>query len=166
MPFLYRKRGWWYVGQSTLAGSADDRQVTPSPVSSETPILQQPADDASSVGELLRASDGDAVDQSEHWRVQGNRPESAEAMKLEQFIFTPKASAKGTAIVRDMTSIKQIGIEWSECAPPDDFWKLHDAGEFNKQGLVSDGRSLQLSAPKALLPCGDVEVACFLGRDS
>ncbi|OQB79089.1 MAG: Internalin-A precursor [Planctomycetes bacterium ADurb.Bin126] len=54
------------------------------------------------------------------------------AMQLEEFYFTPKTITKGIQYVREMKSIRAIGLEGRRRMRPEEFWKRYDAGEFNK----------------------------------
>jgi len=51
-------------------------------------------------------------------------------MKLETFVFTPKKITKGIEIIRNMKTIRSIGLEWGRWIPVEEFWKKYDAGEF------------------------------------
>jgi serine/threonine protein kinase len=55
-----------------------------------------------------------------------------EGMRLEEIFFTPKDIRKGLPVLRQMKSLKTIGIRgWAkDRLPPEEFWKKYDAGEF------------------------------------
>ena len=45
---------------------------------------------------------------------------------------TPKNITKGLDILRDMKSLKTIGIEWDKAWPAAEFWERYDKGEFQE----------------------------------
>jgi hypothetical protein len=49
-------------------------------------------------------------------------------------LFTPKNITKGIDLIRQMKSLKTIGVGFrdEDKFPPAEFWKKYDAGEFNK----------------------------------
>ena len=52
-------------------------------------------------------------------------------LKLEEIRFTPKNITKGMDVLRQMKSLKTIGIgKDTEKWPAAEFWKRYDAGEF------------------------------------
>jgi formylglycine-generating enzyme required for sulfatase activity len=51
-------------------------------------------------------------------------------MPLDEVRFTPKNIVKGLGILRDMKSLKTIGIEWNQAWPAAEFWERYDKGEF------------------------------------
>ena len=53
-------------------------------------------------------------------------------MPLEAIRLTPKNITRGLDILRDMQSIKNIGITWRQVWPAAEFWERYDKGEFNK----------------------------------
>jgi hypothetical protein len=55
-------------------------------------------------------------------------------MNLTTIEFTPKKITKGLDVIRQMKSLKTIGVscEDRDRFPPDEFWKKYDAGEFGK----------------------------------
>jgi hypothetical protein len=55
-----------------------------------------------------------------------------EGMPLEEIFFTPKDIRKGLHVLRQMKSLKTIGIRgWAkDRLSPEEFWKKYDAGEF------------------------------------
>ncbi len=57
-----------------------------------------------------------------------------EGMPLTLLCFTPKNISKGLNVIRQMRSVKTIGIGGAEKEqfPADEFWKKYDAGEFGK----------------------------------
>lgn len=52
-------------------------------------------------------------------------------MKLKLFTFTPRPDLKGVQVLRNMSSLEQIGTEQAKLMPPQEFWKQYDAGAFN-----------------------------------
>ncbi|MBL7220027.1 MAG: protein kinase [Phycisphaerae bacterium] len=54
-------------------------------------------------------------------------------MMLEKFHFTPKNITKGIEIIRNMKSIRQIGIRWDHRLKPEEFWKKYDAEKASDQ---------------------------------
>ncbi len=55
-----------------------------------------------------------------------------EGMKLKKLAFTPPKISRGVAIVRQMQSLQQIGLNYDQLIPAAEFWKKYDAGEFGK----------------------------------
>lgn len=53
-------------------------------------------------------------------------------LELEQFLFTPKSITNGVEVLRAMTSLKQIGIDYENYTNPTDFWTRYDKGEFTQ----------------------------------
>jgi hypothetical protein len=53
-------------------------------------------------------------------------------MNLTTILFTPKNVTKGLDVIRQMKSLKTIGLNSHFKVPPDEFWKKYDAGEFSK----------------------------------
>ena len=55
-------------------------------------------------------------------------------MHLTLVWFTPKKITDGLDAIRQMKSLKTIGLSWEDKDqfPPDEFWKKYDAGEFGK----------------------------------
>jgi hypothetical protein len=54
-------------------------------------------------------------------------------MNLKELYLTPKNITKGLDLIRQMRSLKTIGLSWHDNEfPPAEFWKKYDAGEFNK----------------------------------
>jgi Leucine-rich repeat (LRR) protein len=51
-------------------------------------------------------------------------------MELSQIVFTPRNITKGLGILRDMKSLKTIGIDWYQVWPAAEFWKRYAKGEF------------------------------------
>ena len=64
-----------------------------------------------------------------------------QGMSLATITFTPRNINKGLDVIRQMKSLKAIGIEWDKESPPDEFWKKYDAGEFGKPDRLEAGRS-------------------------
>jgi hypothetical protein len=57
-----------------------------------------------------------------------------EGRNLTEINFTPMNITKGMDVIRQMKSLKTIGIGPGDKDkfPPAEFWKKYDAGEFNK----------------------------------
>ena len=55
-----------------------------------------------------------------------------QGMPLEKIYLTPKNITKGLDILRDVKSLKTIGIAWGQTWPPAEFWKRYQKGEFNE----------------------------------
>jgi len=57
-----------------------------------------------------------------------------QGMELECINFTPENIKHGMSVIREMSSVKTIGIGWRKQTDFDvkDFWKKYDAGEFGK----------------------------------
>jgi hypothetical protein len=55
-------------------------------------------------------------------------------MSLQEIRFTPKKNTKGLEALRQMKTLKTIGIglQKEKAFPAAEFWKKYDAGEFNK----------------------------------
>src|SRR5262249_6572493 len=53
-----------------------------------------------------------------------------QGMPLEEIRLTPKNITKGLDILRDMKSLKTIGIEHNQFWPAAEFWQRYDKGEF------------------------------------
>jgi hypothetical protein len=53
-------------------------------------------------------------------------------MPLEDIRLTPKNIAQGLDVLRDMKSLKTIGIDWNQAWPTAEFWERYDKGEFTK----------------------------------
>jgi hypothetical protein len=53
-------------------------------------------------------------------------------MPLEDIRLTPKNITKGLDILRDMKSLKTIGVDWNQSWPAPEFWERYDKGEFKK----------------------------------
>jgi hypothetical protein len=53
-------------------------------------------------------------------------------MSLTEVFVTPRCVSKGMEILRQMKTIRSIGLDASNVFTPSDFWKKHDAGEFGK----------------------------------
>jgi len=53
-------------------------------------------------------------------------------MELQELYFDPRKITKGMDIIRQMKSLKTVGIEWhrNQQMPAAEFWKKYDAGEF------------------------------------
>jgi hypothetical protein len=53
-----------------------------------------------------------------------------QGMPLEAIWLTPKKIPKGLDILRDMKSLKTIGIAGKQAWPAAEFWQRYDKGEF------------------------------------
>ena len=51
-------------------------------------------------------------------------------MPLEEIRLTPKDITRGLDILRDMKTLRTIGLEWDQAWPAAEFWKRYDKGEF------------------------------------
>jgi formylglycine-generating enzyme required for sulfatase activity len=51
-------------------------------------------------------------------------------MPLEEIRLTPKNITRGLDILRDMKSLKTIGIDWNQSWPAAEFWERYDKGKF------------------------------------
>ncbi len=56
-------------------------------------------------------------------------------MNLTLVSLTPKNITKGLDVIRQMKSLKTIGIDSKNQWPPAEFWKKYDAGEFGRSPL-------------------------------
>ena len=55
-----------------------------------------------------------------------------QGMPLEEIRLTPKNITRGLDILRDMKSLKTIGVDWNQAWPAAEFWERYDKGEFTK----------------------------------
>ena len=55
-----------------------------------------------------------------------------QGMSLTTITFTPRNINQGLEAIRQMTSLKAVGIKWDQESPPAEFWKKYDAGEYGK----------------------------------
>jgi uncharacterized membrane protein len=55
-----------------------------------------------------------------------------QGMPLEKIYLTPKNITRGLDILRDMKSLKTIGIAWRQTWPAAEFWERYDRGEFKE----------------------------------
>jgi serine/threonine protein kinase/Leucine-rich repeat (LRR) protein len=55
-----------------------------------------------------------------------------QGMNLTAVSVTPRNITTGLYIIRQMKSLKTIGIKGNKPFPPDEFWKKYDAGDFGK----------------------------------
>lgn len=53
-------------------------------------------------------------------------------MPLQDIRLTPKNITQGMDILRDIKSLKTIGIEWDQAWPAAEFWERYRKGEFDK----------------------------------
>jgi hypothetical protein len=53
-----------------------------------------------------------------------------EGMPLEEIRLTPKNITRGLDILRDMKSLKTIGVDWNQSWPAAEFWDRYAKGEF------------------------------------
>jgi len=54
------------------------------------------------------------------------------AMQLDRLICDPSRITKGLGVVRDMNSIREIGLTLDQRMPPERFWGLYDLGAFGR----------------------------------
>ena len=64
-----------------------------------------------------------------------------QGMSLAMITFTPRNITKGLEVIRQMKSLKAIGIEWDQAPPTAEFWQKYDAGEFGKPDRLEAGAS-------------------------
>ncbi len=65
-------------------------------------------------------------------------------MNLTTIAFTPKNITKGVEVVREMKSLKAIGLRGEKNAlMPTEFWKKYDAGEFGKPNTTLNDPAFQ-----------------------
>jgi formylglycine-generating enzyme required for sulfatase activity len=57
---------------------------------------------------------------------------SLQGMPLEHIRLTPKNITRGLDVLRDMKSLKTIGIRWDQAWPAAEFWERYDKGEFKE----------------------------------
>ncbi len=55
-----------------------------------------------------------------------------QGMPLEEICLTPKNISRGLDMLRDMKSLKTIGIGYKQAWPAAEFWQHYDKGEFTK----------------------------------
>jgi hypothetical protein len=55
-----------------------------------------------------------------------------QGMPLEEIRLTPKNITKGLDILRDMKSVKTIGVAEYQAWPAAEFWERYDKGEFKE----------------------------------
>jgi hypothetical protein len=55
-----------------------------------------------------------------------------QGLPLEDIRLTPKNITKGLGILRDMKSLKTIGIGADQAWPAAEFWERYDKGEFKE----------------------------------
>jgi hypothetical protein len=55
-----------------------------------------------------------------------------QGMPLEDIRLTPKKITRGLVILRDVKSLKTIGIDWNQAWPAAEFWERYDKGEFKE----------------------------------
>ncbi len=55
-----------------------------------------------------------------------------QGMLLEEIRLTPKNITRGLDILRDMKSLKTIGMDWNQAWPAAEFWQRYDKAEFTK----------------------------------
>jgi hypothetical protein len=53
-------------------------------------------------------------------------------MPLVEIRLTPKNITKGLDILREMKSLKTIGISWHQALPAAEFWQRYAKGEFKQ----------------------------------
>jgi hypothetical protein len=55
-----------------------------------------------------------------------------QGMELDEIYLTPKNITQGLEILRDMKSLKTIGIAYTQAWPAAEFWERYDKGEFKE----------------------------------
>jgi serine/threonine protein kinase/Leucine-rich repeat (LRR) protein len=55
-----------------------------------------------------------------------------QGMPLEEIRLTPKNITRGLDVLRDMKSLKTIGVDWNQAWPAAEFWERYDKGEFKE----------------------------------
>jgi hypothetical protein len=55
-----------------------------------------------------------------------------QGMPLEEIRLTPKNITRGLDILRDMKTLKTIGVGWNQAWPAAEFWERYDKGEFKE----------------------------------
>jgi serine/threonine protein kinase len=60
-------------------------------------------------------------------------------MELKMLAFTPTRVAQGIDTIRQMKSLRTLGISWNakDRLSPDEFWKRYDAGKFGEPGSAA-----------------------------
>jgi hypothetical protein len=53
-----------------------------------------------------------------------------QGMELETILLTPNTITQGLEILRDMKSLKTVGISTARSWPAAEFWERYDKGEF------------------------------------
>lgn len=53
-------------------------------------------------------------------------------MLLEEIRLTPQNITQGLDILREMKSLKTIGVDGATAWPPAEFWERYDKGEFKE----------------------------------
>jgi serine/threonine protein kinase/Leucine-rich repeat (LRR) protein len=66
-----------------------------------------------------------------------------QGMALEDIRLTPKNITRGLDILRDMNSLKTIGIKWDQSWPGAEFWERYDKGEFKVRASQEKGAGAQ-----------------------
>jgi uncharacterized membrane protein len=57
---------------------------------------------------------------------------AVQGMPLEDIRLTPKNITRGLDVLRDMKSLKTVGIIWNQAWPAAEFWERYDRGEFEE----------------------------------
>ncbi len=55
-----------------------------------------------------------------------------QGMPLEEIRLSPKNITRGLDLLRDMKSLKTIGVEWNQAWPAAEFWERYDRGDFKE----------------------------------
>jgi hypothetical protein len=55
-----------------------------------------------------------------------------QGMPLQEIRLTPRNIKQGLEVLRDMKSLKTIGIDYNQAWPATEFWERYDKGEFKK----------------------------------
>jgi serine/threonine protein kinase/Leucine-rich repeat (LRR) protein len=88
-------------------------------------------------------------------RTQVNDVSPLRGMNLTEVFLTPKSITKGMDVLRQMKSLKYLGLEGSVKFRAAEFWNKLDAGEFNTAGVVAKKPADTLKDP-AFIPYGDI----------
>ncbi|MDB5344876.1 MAG: prkC 3 [Schlesneria sp.] len=73
-----------------------------------------------------------------------------QGMALEEICLTPKNITMGLDILRDMKSLKTIGINHDQAWPAGEFWERYDKGEFSAAASFTDADAKRIAALPAV----------------
>ena len=79
-----------------------------------------------------------------------------QGMPLEEIRLTPKNITRGLDVLRDMKSLKTIGIAW-QTWPAAEFWERYDKGEFSSPAAVAPFTDADVQRIAALPAAEQVE---------